>query len=237
MLATDFIQTHAFYIYSTSSVRGEATPPVVVGYDAKDFQNYFNFIRSPQELFMLHNVIGNTGRNGEWYYNFTLPPGEITADLKCLLWVRAQIEQPLDISSLRVQYCPCTKQQALLDWSFWFGNTWGLSSSPNCATALFSGSQHTLECCYDRSGNLLVGPIEGGSYKKYNPLFYYENYLQDDLMPYIDCCVSSSRCDLYYKYRPSDDCSKYIPFIPSKYDKSYVLLTYTSSISVVVARI
>lgn len=218
VIATDFIQTHAFYLYEYSTISHFDWQRAVVGYDAKDFQNYFNLDQMPQDLVMLHRVAGNTGRIGEWHFNFTSPPGQVTAEQRCRAWARRQRGQLLDITSIQIRHCPCTRQQAERDWRFWFGYFWGLSSNPNCATVLFSGSQHTLECCYDRFGALIVDPTDrgAGSYKLYHPLLYNSEYYEEDLLPYYDCCTHSRRCQLYHTLRPIDNCSKYTPFIPCK---------------------
>ncbi len=224
VLATDFIQTHAFYLYenSTFNLNASSTCPQqlyrpVMGYDARDFQNYYNLdLLLPQQLVMLHHIAGNTGRIGDWHFDFTLPPDQLTAEQRCLLWAERQQPESIDIYMLDVRYCPCTLQQLHLDRRFWLGYYSGLSTHPNCATVLLSGSQHTLECCYDNVGALIVGPREGGSYKLYNPLFFYENYFREDLMPYEDCCVNSQRCKVYYAHRPYDDCSEYEAPFPCK---------------------
>ena len=224
VIATDFLQTHAFYLYDNSTVNDTFSPcqqriyRAVMGYDARDFQNYFNLDLTPGELTMLHDRPGNTGREGDWHFDFTLPPEQATAEQRCMIWAKRQ--RGIDIASLEVQSCPCTRQQIRYDRRFWFGYYSGLSSRPNCATLLFSGSQHTLECCYDESGALTVGPNEGGGFRLYNPLFFYENYNQEDQLPYDDCCVSSQRCTLYYAHRPSVDCSDYEPLVPCKCGES-----------------
>lgn len=186
----------------------------MVGYDAKDFNNYFNLNLPANQLVTLHSVQGNTGRMGEWYFDFSLPPGQTTAEQRCLIWATGQ-KARIDTSSISVK-CPCTRSQITWDFRFWFGFSLGLSSRPDCATVLLSGSQHTLECCYDRYGALIVGPREGGSYKLYNPLHSYYNYYQEDVLPYFDCCLNSQRCGLYYAHRPYDDCSRYEPLFPCK---------------------
>ena len=221
VLATDFLHTHAFYLYenvtndnSTANTSSCQLYRAVMGYDARDLQNYYNLDLTPGELVNLHKVPGNTGRIGDWRFNFTLPPEQSTAEHRCRRWARRQT--PIDITLLEVQSCPCTRQQLRHDRRFWLGYYSGLSSRPSCATVLLSGSQHTLECCYKESGALIVGPREGGTFKLYNPLFFYENYYQEDLLPYEDCCVNSRRCGLYYTHRLSSDCSDYRPLSPCK---------------------
>lgn len=220
ILATDFIHTHGFYLYDDSTIYipnsimcQERRHHAVMGYDAKDLQYYFNL--PMPDIPNLHQIPGNTGRTGEWHFNFTSPPGQATAKQRCLNWAtREDSKAMIDLSTLLVKHCPCTLQQLQFDWRFWFGYLWGLTTSQNCATVLFSGSQHTLECCYDDDGALIVGPREGGSYKRYNPLFFNQDYYQDDLLPYYDCCEESSLCRLYNYYRPFDDCSQYRPLFP-----------------------
>lgn len=214
MLATDYVQTHAFFIYVDSTLDLPSWQRVVVGFDSRDFINYYNAeLQSQDDFLRLHEMAGNTGRVGEWYFSFNSPPGEVTAEQRCLMWAKRQQQNDTItiLSSLRVNACPCTQRQAWRDWSFWFGYYWGLSSRPNCATVLFSRSQSTIECCYDNSGALIVGPSQGGSLKLYNPLFFYQENFVEDLRPYQDCCVDSNRCQLYYMHRPSDDCSAYTP--------------------------
>lgn len=216
ILATDYVQTQALFIYRSSSLDLPRWQRVVVGYDARDFIHYHTLqLPSSSDFFQLHATEGNTGRVGEWHYSFTLPQEQLTADQRCLMWAKRQRisheENLQGFSSLRERACPCTFNQAQRDRSFWFLYYWGLNSRRNCAMVPFSGNQSTLECCYDTSGALIVGPNEGGSFWLYNPLFFYqENFIQD-LQPYRDCCVDSDRCQLYYTYRPSDDCSAYEP--------------------------
>ena len=224
ILATDFIRTHAFYLYDGSDSTNASTCQqqiyrVVMGYDAKDLQNYFNRNLHPNQLLLLHNMPGNTGRNGDWQFDFTLPPHQWSAEKKCRSWGVRERRRPLGTANLvEVQSCPCTRQQILNDRRFWFGYYSGLSSSPNCATFLLSRSQHTFECCYDESGALLLGAAErGGTLKRFNSLFFYDRYVREDLRPYEDCCINSnSSCSIYYEFRGSVDCSDYDPPSPCK---------------------
>jgi hypothetical protein len=189
-----------------------------MGYDAKNLVNYYNLDLLPQQLIMLHNVPGNTKRDGDWQFDFTLPPDQATPLQRCRIWAKRQ--QPFDTSSLDVQSCPCTRQQVHIDRRFWFGYYSGLSSLPNCATVLLSGSRHTLECCYDEAGALILSPKVGaGTFKLFNPLYLYDDYIREDLLPYEDCCVNSRSCGLYYVHRPSVDCSDYEPLIPCEQNK------------------
>jgi len=153
------------------------------------------------------NIQGNTGRNGEWLFDFTST--DPNAESRCLGWAMEQNagEEAMP-GALR---CPCTENQARTDFRFWFAYYWGLSRQ-NCAIVLFSRSNSTIECCYDSAGALLVGPdTGGGTYLKHNPLFFYQRSLAEDLNPYQDCCVNSKRCQRFYQIRHYDDCSAYQP--------------------------
>ena len=68
------------------------------------------------------------------------------------------------------------------------------------------------ECCYNRQGNLLVGGPFGGSANA-QPSSAWENHLVFDLSPFLSCCVTNARYSEYYEKRPSDNCSRYEPFI------------------------
>lgn len=224
VLATDFIQTHAFFLYQDSTLNRPSWQRIVAGFDARDFQNFNNFNFSTQQLSQLHVTEGNTGRMGEWYFNLTSPDPLLTSEQRCMIWAKRQEESSVQLgsSSLQSGFCPCTRRQAQRDWRFWFAYYWGLSRQ-NCATVLFSRSQHTLECCYDEFGALIVGPSSGGgSYKLYNPLNFIMESYTEDVRPYEDCCVNSNRCRLYHQYRPSDDCSGYQPPNPRKFDKFWI---------------
>ena len=194
---------------------------MVIGHDAKDYTNYNNVELVRSEYFRIHEVQGNTGRRGEWYFNYTTP-GEIDSAKLCLKWSQRQGNVSAMFAGMG-QSCPCTHEQALRDWRFWFGYYWGYSARPDCATLLFSWPRQTsIECCYDTDGSLIVGANRAGSHLLYNPLFDYVKNSQEDRIPYCYCCEESDLCQLYYKHRPSDDCSNYVNLRPSKYDNIIV---------------
>lgn len=218
VLATDYLTTYSFFLYdeSTWSLHRWYWPRVVIGHDAKDYTNYDNIQLSRSQYFRIHDVQGNTGRRGEWYFNYTAP-GEVNSEKLCLKWSQRQNNNVTALFE-GVWSCPCTRQQARRDWRFWFGYYWGYSARPNCATLLFSWRrQSSIECCYDSDGSLIVGANDGGSHLLYNPLFRHVQNFQEDRLPYRHCCEESNLCQLYYKYRPSDDCSNYVNLRPCKY--------------------
>lgn len=219
VLATDYISTYGFFLYNDTNwnVSLSSSRPVTIGYDAKDFINYDRVnLPSQNDFFIINDIRGNTGRNAEWYFNFTSRENTNPYRL-CRRWSHEQIGSYYVPSSLS---CPCTYQQALLDWRFWFGYFWGVSSQPHCATFLFSQRQSTTECCYDSNGTLIVGPNGGGSYFQYNPLFYYQQHFLKDHLPFEYCCIESRLCQLYYNHRPSSDCNSYSP--PNTCEYNYV---------------
>lgn len=213
VLATDFINTYAFYLYQPGgfSARLPSWRRVVVGYDAKDNRNFHNVELLSAQYSMIDAAVGNTGEMGQWYFNFTTSILEADSEQLCMEWARRQNTNVLERQFSGLPSCPCTSGQARRDWRFWFAHFWGLSSRSNCATFLWSRRQATLECCYENDGSLLIGPSSGGSSLLYNPLFFFRNYFQEDRLAYQYCCVDSQRCDLYYAHRPSDDCSTYTP--------------------------
>ena len=86
------------------------------------------------------------------------------------------------------------------------------------STLSHSNQSTGQECCYNKQGNLIVGPLNGGSLDRVHtdeglPVF---SHFFHDLVPYWDCCMWSDNCDKYFEKRPSDDGAKYIPVRPGK---------------------
>ena len=222
VLATDYITTYAFFLYGELegdfnwNLNQRQRRRIVIGYDTKNYVNYHNVqLPSTIDYLTINTAVGNSGLEGQWYFHFTPPDVDMNFEQLCLEWGR---RQPADVETYfeGLPSCPCTRLQAWRDWRFFFAFFWGFSSRANCATMLFSRRQSTIECCYDNDGSLLVGPKSGGSYKLYNSLFFPRQYTLEDRLPYDYCCVFSNRCSTYYEYRPSDDCSNYIPSRPCK---------------------
>ena len=210
VLATDYSSTYGFFLYLDTNwnITRSSRHHIIIGYNARDFINYYQVnLPSQEDYFIIDQIQGNTGYSGKWYFNFT--SSEATNPYRlCYKWSHEQTRSYYIPSSLS---CPCTYQQALLDWRFWFGYFWGVSSRPHCATLLFSQQQRTTECCYDSEGSLIIGPNGGGSYLQYSPLFNYQQYFMADSLPYEYCCIQSKLCQLYFEHRPSSDCYQYSP--------------------------
>lgn len=213
VLATDYISTYGLFLYYDNNwnISQRYSRPVTIGYDARNFIDYEQVkLPNQRDYYNMDAIKGNTDLNGEWYFNFT-SGGDTSPSRNCHKWSHEHINlNPIDLS------CPCTLYQALLDWRFWFGYFWGVSSRPNCATFILSQLQGTTECCYDSNGSLIVGSRYGGSYFQYNPLFYYQLHFLKDHLPHKHCCIESKLCQIYYKHRPSNDCHNYRPPKPCK---------------------
>ena len=218
-MATDYISTYAYFLYNNSNwdPNQAFSRPVTVGYDASDYDNYEQVsLPLPGDYFNMDTLQGNTRLTGEWYFNFTSVEATNPNRL-CRKWSQDHIKFrpyfPISMS------CPCTYEQALLDWRFWFGYFWGISSMPHCATLVFSppNTAYTIECCYDYDGSLIVDSRYSGSYFRYNPLFHYRQHVLDDRQPHEHCCIESNLCQLYHLYRPPSQCSQYRPPRSCKY--------------------
>ncbi|KAJ8037431.1 Sushi domain-containing protein 2 [Holothuria leucospilota] len=122
-----------------------------------------------------------------------------------------------------IQHCPCTSNQAMFDGNFQRDVNWDLSyfqkGSTSCFISNIGLGSSGQQCCYKSDGNILVGPPGGGSAdavvlgnaESMGTIWHYFY----DVLPWISCCKLSDSCDTYYKYRPSDDCSLYVPPRPS----------------------
>ena len=183
--------------------------PTVVGYSAGNLTTYFNAELTSAQILNIDKVLGNTGANGQWMFNVSpILSEKEKIEEKCLQWVSEQEDHGDWTDNL--PDCPCSKLQANRDWRFSFVR----SSDESCAFFVATTSQHGLECCYDDNGALLVGPKEGGRYHYYHSLFYPNQHEESDSRPFSQCCEETENCELFYKHRPSPNCSVYEPPTP-----------------------
>ena len=81
------------------------------------------------------------------------------------------------------------------------------------------------QCCYDAAGDIIVGQVAGGTVDFIAPkdIKTTIGHFIVDVVPHFFCCTNSflSNCEKYYRYRPSDDCSRTRPQQPGK--KVYLL--------------
>ena len=192
----------------------------VIGYSGGDL---INFATLNTNFWELNETVGNTGVRGAWIFPMFDTSANYDAEERCMKWYNEERSTEavnlVEVSFLNA--CPCTYQQALRNWRWRWGFNFGTRERctflwwPRRMNGFRWGRDPlgTIECCYDDTGMLLVGGRNnGGTSKKFH--FYYEavNHITTDLVPYLDCCVKSSRtelCDKFYQLRVSDDCSEF----------------------------
>jgi len=119
-----------------------------------------------------------------------------------------------------LEHCPPTSALANMDPRFINSGIIGLDyfhagAKENFRQKVLTRGGAGQQCVYDESGNLIVGPPNGGSadlHSPRNPTGEAEHILYD-ILPWCACCKSSNMkdCNKYYKKRPSDDGKLYRP--------------------------
>lgn len=111
--------------------------------------------------------------------------------------------------------CPCTRRQAWWDERFDLpvANWW--QDTDKCASLISRKDDSWGQtCCYSNDwrsrGALIVGNPGGGRAQRYTQAKQGQFYTSE-AKSYMDCCIDSNLCHLYYQKRPSDDCSRYEP--------------------------
>ena len=83
------------------------------------------------------------------------------------------------------------------------------------------------QCCYNSSGDIIVGPPGGGTADLVAPtgLITLIKHILVDVVPYFLCCKGRFRdCSRYYDKRQSDDCSDYPERPPPGMHKNHTCL-------------
>ena len=179
-------------------------------------------------MYNLDKKQGNTGLLGRHFWRIENRDVKDALE-KCFTWAHlqeyAEFIYPQARSDRRMA-CPCTLFQAILDWGrfYWdrrpfpwpticFRSRAVRSVRDNLRPVRFSVSQL---CCYSAQskdfGALKKGPPEGSHIAA--DTYYFSNGVEKiftDLEAYNLCCVDTPLCDLFYLYRPSDDCEFYRP--------------------------
>ena len=76
---------------------------------------------------------------------------------------------------------------------------------------------HGNQCCYNETGRIIVGPPGGGTVDRVAPGRSVKDHFYEDVLPFIWCCKGDfPNCATYYRYRPSDDGSRYNPPPPGE---------------------
>ena len=191
----------------------------VIGYSGGDL---VNFATLNTNFWELNETVGNTGVRGAWIFPMFDTSANYDAEDGCMKWYNEEkstgavnLVEESDLNA-----CPCTYQQAMRNWRW----RWGFNFGTRERCTFLWWPQHmndfrwgidplgTIECCYDESDTLIVGRPNGGTSKKFHFSYEAADHITSDLVPYLDCCVRSSRtelCDKYYELRISDDCSQY----------------------------
>ena len=78
------------------------------------------------------------------------------------------------------------------------------------------------QCCYN-DNSLIVGPPGGGTLDVESPEKSLWGHMGRDVLPWYACCSYSENCGKYYKTRPSDDGSRYVPPRIGKFISRYAL--------------
>ena len=184
-------------------------------------------------MYNLDKRNGNTGTLGRYFWR--IENQERDGDIKrCIDWITFQDDvlfrfwydqQFRSRRSNRRLACPCTIWQALLDRGR-FSPDFSYPSSNFCfrsrRSRIFFHFSNDLGlvrfrirqlCCYSFSfndfGALITGPPDG-SHAIAEPIFGASGVTTDrDAETF--CCADPDLCNLYYFYRPSDDCFFYRP--------------------------
>ena len=186
-------------------------------------------------MYNLDKKVGNTGMMGRHFWRIENSDGRSALD-KCFSW--AYLQEYIDFRywynrEMRWDWriaCPCTGWQAWLDWGRFFWD-WRKYSWPDwCFESrrskyIFHYSpgkgfiyfKMTQMCCYSTDwqnwGALKVGSPDG-SRVKVEAHYYWWNRVETvytDEEAYKYCCVDIPLCNLFYRYRPSDNCRLYRP--------------------------
>ena len=185
-------------------------------------------------MYNLDKKVGNTGLMGSYFWRIDNSDGRKALE-KCYTWAFLQ-----EYMNFRFLYnrlvrrdwrmaCPCSGWQVWFDrrffwdWKKYPWPDWCLESRRSKYFFYYSPSKGfilykmTQLCCYstdwDDWGSLKVGPPEG-SRVKVKAYYYWLNRVENvytDLEAYKYCCVDIPFCDLFYYYRPSDNCRLYRP--------------------------
>ena len=176
---------------------------------------------------------GNTDLIGRYFWRIEDSDG-IGSLAKCFSWALLQeyVNFPLWYNWLMRwdwrMACPCTEWQAWLDrgrfrWDWYSWPDYCYESRRSKSFFHYSRKEGLIRfrmkqrCCYSSDwrnwGALKVGAPDGGRVKV-EAYYYWWNRVETvytDLQAYKYCCADFPLCDLFYYYRPSDNCRFYRP--------------------------
>ena len=183
----------------------------------------------------LDKKIGNTGVKGKYFWRIEDRDRKDGTE-KCFTWV--SLQQDINfflwyvqrVRSDRRMACPCTAWQASRNrgrffWD-WQGYNWPKLCfrsfrrkyfyyySVDLGIVIFRTTQL---CCYSTNrkdwGALKIGTPDGG-HISVEPIDVWSNRAKEvfsDRDAHTFCCVDTPLCDLFYLYRPADNCRLYRP--------------------------
>ena len=185
-------------------------------------------------MYNLDKKDGNTNMMGRHFWRIENSDGRRALE-KCFAWAFLQeyVNFPFWYDQqMRFDWrmaCPCSGWQAWFDrrffwdWRKYSWPEWCFESRRAKYIYHFSVQKGlvffkmTQLCCYSTEWQnwaaLKVGSPDG-SRVKVKAYYYWLNRVEKvftDLEAYKYCCVDFPLCDLFYYYRPSDNCRLYVP--------------------------
>ena len=186
-------------------------------------------------MYNINKKRGNTDMNGRYFWRIEDQQGDNDIK-KCITWI--SLQEDVNFRSWYDQWfrsdrrmaCPCSIWQALLDRGRYVWDTnyfWPNMCFRSRRFKYFVYFSNDLGfvvirmrqlCCYSWNdfGAPTVGPPDGSRIIA-DPSFQFYVWTNGAREVYTDrqahrfCCFDPEFCDLFYFYRPSDDCSLYRP--------------------------
>ena len=112
--------------------------------------------------------------------------------------------------------CPCDTTQASRDNNYTedpdtFSQQFFHPGVAACFRSVPSEYGSSEQCCYNANGTINLGTRGSGTADTYSPDFSNIKHYIYDVLPWFVCCKVAGRCDYYAEFRPSNNCSNYIP--------------------------
>ncbi|XP_014781778.2 mucin-4 [Octopus bimaculoides] len=194
LLVTDGYSTYLLYLYKPCGMDMEIDVKALMGFNLgrnKRFTHKDSLKKN--SLVNIDIKEGNTGKSGVWLFDLR-GRYQRTSKLRCLKWYAK------DEGVSRFNTCPCSFWQAWADFRFFFASRSG---------CFFSIRSPSVKCCYSSSRGWRRRWLSYGVHQRYNYIFNYRQWLEDDDQPFRDCCEQNNMCNLYRQRRPRNYCWGY----------------------------